>query len=154
MESIFADTCYTQVVYYDRADLWLCSFVPWAAFRLAGSVGAWCVSSPQPSHFTLSASWRAEMSGNNPSHIFPPQPSGCNTTCSGIYSDFILDRQQRNRGIHLNEKANMFNCSEGAQTKWASEAWNTNIRLNVASTQVTPFNLHHFLRKCQTHMCP
>lgn len=101
--------------------------VQWAtAFNLAGSVGAWCVSSPQPSHFTLSASWRAEMSGNNPSNIFPPQPSGCNTTCAGIYLDLILDRQQKKSGIHLNAKANIFNCSDGAQIKWALEAVNTN----------------------------
>lgn len=66
----------------------LCSCVPWAAFSQAESAG--CVSSLQPSHFTLNASWRAEMSGNNPSNIFPPRLSGYKTKHELVFSQILL----------------------------------------------------------------
>lgn len=92
-ESILADTCCPQVVYSDGADLWVCCCVQQAAGSRAESVSAGCVSSLQPSHFTLNASWRAEMSGNNPSNRFPISHLASwiqNKTLFGIYSDFIV----------------------------------------------------------------
>ena len=97
------DTCCRQVVYHDRADLWLCCRVQLTAFSLAESVFAGCVSALQSSHFTLNASWVAETSGNNPSNIFRPQPRGYNTTFTGVYFVFYF-------GSAVNGKWNSVYC--------------------------------------------
>lgn len=83
-------------------------------FVLLEASGLWRGSSAQqPSHFTLSASWRGEMSGNNPSNLFPLLRQEDITQHFYWYLlRFYLDWRQMGSRIYSSKTVTVCNCKE------------------------------------------
>lgn len=129
METIFADSVCTQVVCYDRGDLWLCRCSRWTA-PLWLEVLA--LSLP-PSHFTLNASWGAEKTGNNPSNNPTPMRSSAKWQYSNVtYMISQIVNKQNELQRHRKECLSVSKCAVYTGNIFCSsslpeETWDTDV---------------------------